>query len=74
MDRAALARELFDCHQEMRDQLQRVKIAGAALERLKPDSPFPPDVLGAAKKLTALVARAEAAITGYCATEPVTPA
>lgn len=55
MDRAALARELFDLHQGMRDQIQVLKLLPVL------------EAHDAAAALAILVNRAEAVVEGYVA-------
>jgi hypothetical protein len=70
MTRDALAAELFDVHQRMKDAMQSIIVANTAMGRRWPHSPFPPEVSEQIRRLTALVKRAETAVANYMATEP----
>jgi hypothetical protein len=74
MTRDALAAEMFDVVQGMKDAHQTIIVANTALARLKPHSPFPPEISEQTRKLAALVKRAETAVANYMATDdgPVT--
>lgn len=62
MDRSALARELFDLHQEMRQQVQVLLLAADD------------DTRQAGRKILDLVERGDAIISGYCASSESGPA
>jgi len=55
MDRAALARELFDLHQRIRDQVQTLLLVPSS------------EVRDAGRAIRALVDRAEHVVEGYVA-------
>jgi hypothetical protein len=65
MTRADLAREWFDACQDLRNDLQRIRLDAHALGKLKPDSPFPRNIDDAVRKLAARVAAFDAFVAGY---------